>query len=394
MMKTSEKRRLYNAFSNYQDELPRGLYVHIPFCNQKCYYCDFLSYQNQEKRIDGYIESLLREIELYKEERLSINTIYLGGGTPSYIPHEQITRILNKIKQTFDVLEGAEVTIEINPDHISEAAINAYLKAGINRASIGIQTFDEELLRLIGRSHTAGQAVDAVKAIRRYGFKNISIDLINAIPNQSVEQAASDIARAIDLKPDHISLYSLIVEPNTHMSKIINSRELKVVDDEIDRDMFAKAKSLLLKSDYEHYEISNFAKAGYESVHNLKYWELGEYIGLGLGSASHFRGKRTTNTGSFKVYDELIQRGEKPLESTEDMDYDTLKVDFILMGLRLSKGIDRNRYVEIFGVDFYKEFSGLIDSFVSKGHMVVDEASVYFTQSGMDISNSFFVEII
>lgn len=394
MTKNNEKRRLLDAFLLTQKNKPKGLYVHFPFCSSKCYYCDFLSYQNQEKRMQPYLEALKREIEIYNnEEKIPIDTIYLGGGTPSYIPVELMAEIMKSIKDNFVVSSESEITIEINPEHLTDEAIHSYLSMGINRASVGVQSFEDRLLKVLGRSHDSETAVNSIVNLRKCGFENISIDLINAIPTQNIKQSLKDIEKAIELSPEHISLYSLILEPNTHMSRLINTGQLELIDEEMDREMFFAASELLLKSGYVKYEISNFSKPGFESIHNMKYWKLDEYIGLGLGSSSFYNSYRYSNITNINEYQNLNDK-VKPIAERELMDYNSLRIDYILMGLRLVEGINLNDYREIFGIDFYLEYQDLIDSFIKKGHMYRTNNSIAFTPSGMDISNRFFVEIV
>lgn len=394
MTKNNEKRRLLDAFLLTQKNKPKGLYVHFPFCSSKCYYCDFLSYQNQEKRMQPYLEALKREIEIYNnEEKIPIDTIYLGGGTPSYIPVELMAEIMKSIKDNFVVSSESEITIEINPEHLTDEAIHSYLSMGINRASVGVQSFEDRLLKVLGRSHDSETAVNSIVNLRKCGFENISIDLINAIPTQNIKQSLKDIEKAIELSPEHISLYSLILEPNTHMSRLINTGQLELIDEEMDREMFFAASELLLKSGYVKYEISNFSKPGFESIHNMKYWKLDEYIGLGLGSSSFYNSYRYSNITNINEYQNLNDK-VKPIAERELMDYNSLRIDYILMGLRLVEGINLNDYREIFGIDFYLEYQDLIDSFIKKGHMCRTNNSIAFTPSGMDISNRFFVEIV
>lgn len=394
MMKNNEKRRLFDAFLLTQKNKPKGLYVHFPFCSSKCYYCDFLSYQNQEKRMKPYLEALKREIVIYNtDEKIPVDTIYLGGGTPSYIPVELMAEIMKSIKDNFEVSSESEITIEINPEHLTDEAINSYLSMGINRASVGVQSFNDRLLKVLGRSHDSETAVSSILNLRKFGFKNISIDIINAIPTQNIEESLEDIKKAIELSPKHLSLYSLILEPNTHMSRLVNIGQLELVDEETDREMFYAASELLSKSGYDKYEISNFARPGFESIHNTKYWKLDEYIGLGLGSSSFYNSYRYSNIVNINEYQKLSGT-DKPIEERELMDYDSLKTDYILMGLRLVEGINLKEYIKIFGVDFYSEYKKYIDLFIREGHMFMTDERIAFTPSGMDISNRFFVEIV
>lgn len=268
-----------------------GLYVHIPFCKQKCYYCDFVSFAGQEQMEEKYVNALKKEIEKYAlenkvmskhniEPEFIIKTIYIGGGTPSYINEKYIVEIINTIRQNFKVKEEAEITIEVNPGTVNLEKLATYKKCGINRLSIGLQAVQDTLLKKIGRIHTYSDFLDTYKNARNVGFANINVDLMINLPLQTVKDVEESVKEIIKLKPEHISVYSLIVEDETPISKMLENEEIKLASDEEERKMYWLVKNILEKHKYIQYEISNFSKLGFESKHNLDCWNQEEYIGL------------------------------------------------------------------------------------------------------------------
>lgn len=268
-----------------------GLYVHIPFCKQKCYYCDFVSFAGQEQMEEKYVNALKKEIEKYAlenkvmskhniEPEFIIKTIYIGGGTPSYINEKYIVEIINTIRQNFKVKEEAEITIEVNPGTVNLEKLATYKKCGINRLSIGLQAVQDTLLKKIARIHTYSDFLDTYKNARNVGFANINVDLMINLPLQTVKDVEESVKEIIKLKPEHISVYSLIVEEETPISKMLENKEIKLASDEEERKMYWLVKNILEKHKYIQYEISNFSKLGFESKHNLDCWNQEEYIGL------------------------------------------------------------------------------------------------------------------
>ena len=268
-----------------------GLYVHSPFCKQKCYYCDFVSFAGQEQMEEKYVNALKKEIEKYAlenkvmskhniEPEFIIKTIYIGGGTPSYINEKYIVEIINTIRQNFKVKEEAEITIEANPGTVNLEKLATYKKCGINRLSIGLQAVQDTLLKKIGRIHTYSDFLDTYKNARNVGFANINVDLMINLPLQTVKDVEESVKEIIKLKPEHISVYSLIVEEETPISRMLENKEIKLASDEEERKMYWLVKNILEKHKYIQYEISNFSKLGFESKHNLDCWNQEEYIGL------------------------------------------------------------------------------------------------------------------
>ena len=253
-----------------------GIYIHIPFCKSKCYYCDFISFSNKNEFIEEYIEAVIKEIKNVKLEQYNIKTVYMGGGTPSIIESIYIKKILEEIKPY--IVENAEITIEINPGTVNEEKLIAYKNLKVNRLSIGLQSTKNELLKEIGRIHKYEDFLEVYQIARKLGFDNINIDLILGLPNQTLEDMEESTKKVIELNPEHISIYSLILEENTKLYDMINNHKLQLPDEELERKMYWTIKELLEKSGYVHYEISNFAKENYISRHNSDCWEQKEYL--------------------------------------------------------------------------------------------------------------------
>lgn len=290
-----------------------GIYVHIPFCKQKCKYCDFISFSNMNKYISDYINCILKEIEdvskLNKlnyeskvEELIQVDTIYIGGGTPSIISEKYIEKIIEKIKSSFNLIENPEITIEINPGTVNEEKLKKYYEVGINRISIGLQSTDNNLLKMLGRIHKYNDFEDVYELARKIGYKNINVDLMIGLPNQTMEILEKSLTEIVNKKPEHFSVYSLIVEENTKMFDLIESGELRLPDEDIERKMYWKVKEFLEENGYRHYEISNFAKETFESKHNMNCWNQNEYIGVGVAAHSYFNGIRYSNIEDIKKY--------------------------------------------------------------------------------------------
>ena len=299
-----------------------GIYIHIPFCKQKCKYCDFVSFSDKEIYINDYIECILKEIKIFSEkvelnyingvdDLVKINTIYIGGGTPSIISEKYIEKIINEIKDNFNIMKNAEITIEINPGTVNKQKLQKYLEIGINRISLGLQSTDDELLKLLGRVHKYKDFEEIYKLAREVGFKNINVDLMLGLPSQSISVLEKSLDEIISKNPEHISVYSLIVEENTQMFNLVEKGELKLPNENLEREMYWKVKHILEKNGYNHYEISNFAKKGYESKHNTNCWNQCEYIGFGVSAHSYFNNVRYSNIYNLEKYIENLKNYEQ-----------------------------------------------------------------------------------
>ena len=281
-----------------------GLYIHIPFCKKKCDYCDFISFANRNNMIEKYINAVKCEINSYSnyKEEYEIKTIYFGGGTPSYIESKYIVDILNNIKNKFTVLKNAEITIEINPGTVDRKKLEDYIGSGINRVSFGLQSVDDKLLKNIGRIHNFEDFLYSYNLAKEVGFKNINVDLMIGLPTQNIQDIEKSLNKLIELSPEHISVYSLILEEGTPLEIKVKNKELYIPSDVQERNMYWKVKEELEKNGYIHYEISNFSKIGYESKHNVSCWKQEEYIGIGVAAHSYINNKRYSNTDNLEEY--------------------------------------------------------------------------------------------
>ncbi|MFV0517752.1 MAG: radical SAM family heme chaperone HemW [Aminipila sp.] len=386
-----------------------GIYIHIPFCIKKCLYCDFLSFENTEKSAHTkYIEALVREIEYYGKlygKNVTVDSVFIGGGTPTLIEANLISYALNSLRKYFMVSGDAEITIECNPKTISEEKLLEYRKSGINRISIGVQTLDDSTLKSLGRVHRALDAEETYKLAREYGFQNINLDLMFAVPGHKMATWIETLNKAILLEPEHISFYSLQLEEGTRFFEMYQNEEFEMVSEKIDREMYHHAVNFLTGNGYHHYEISNCAKVGFECKHNLKYWSLENYLGLGIGAHSFIDGTRFSNTRQMEKY---ISALNEPMNSNlpgnaqwvdwlqTNSKQDQI-VDFMITGLRKTQGIDLNEFKSRFGVSLFEAYQNqekqIID-YIKNGFMVMEENMLRFTVKGIDISNTVLSEFV
>ena len=357
-----------------------AIYIHIPFCEKKCYYCDFLSFANKKDEIGKYIEKLIEEIKLYPEN--TYKTVYFGGGTPSLIEPKVIKRILDNLK----IEKNAEITFEVNPKTVDEKKLNELKEIGINRLSIGCQSFDNEILKRIGRIHNAEEAINTYEMARKVGFDNINLDLIFATPNQSMEKLDKDLEKIIKLNPEHIAIYSLIWEKGTKLWEMEKRGELKETDQYIEADMYEKIIKILKENGYIHYEISNFAKKGYESKHNTKYWRNEKYLGIGLGASGYIDNIRYKNVINFKDYYKMIENQKRPILEKEIINQKSEEEYKCMLGLRLLE-----EGVSIETKENVKKAEKLIDS----GYLKIKKDKKYIlTSKGVMLANNVFMEFL
>lgn len=383
-----------------------GIYLHIPFCKQKCFYCDFVSYCNEESNISTYIECIKKEIEFKalelnkfsenNNEQFEINTIYIGGGTPSFIDSKYISKILKKIKEYFTVKKDCEITIEVNPDSVSLEKLIEYKNSGINRISIGLQSTKNKLLKEIGRVHNFEQFKQAYNNIKIAGFKNINIDLMIALPNQTLEDVEESLTEIMSLNPSHISVYSLILEDETKLFKEVKKGNLKLPDDELERKMYWNVKKSLEKNGFMQYEISNFSKPEKESKHNLNCWNQDEYLGIGVSAHSFFNNIRFSNTINLNDYIKNIQNDKYTKNQTihEILSLDERKKEFMILGLRKIKGIEIKKFKEKFGENPIYIFRNQINKLVNENLIEIDGDFIRLTNKGLDLANIVWEEFI
>ncbi len=382
-----------------------GIYVHIPFCKRKCFYCDFASYDNKQEKINEYVDILLNEIEDTKNN-LSldhiVSTIYFGGGTPSFIESKYIKSILEKIEKSFNVSKDAEITIEVNPATVTEEKLKTYQMCNINRLSIGLQTTNDTLLKTIGRLHTYSEFLSTYNLARKVGFTNINVDLIFGLPNQTLKDVENDLENIIELNPEHISTYSLIIEEDTKLSKMLkvvdinDAKErkeetvLKLPPEDIERKMYWRIKNTLEKNGYKHYEISNFAKKGYESKHNLNCWNQKEYLGFGVAASSYIDNVRYSNKKSLSEY--MFNFKNKNIEEKQERE-EKLK-EYMMIGLRKIDGVSISEFEKNFSLNPLMYFRFEISKLSDQGLLEVDLDNIKLTKKGIDFANIVWEEFV
>jgi len=376
------------------------LYIHIPFCHRKCPYCAFVSQQGSTAGIDNYVNLLMTEMHLARRESLSlhaIDSIYFGGGTPSLLHPSQVEQILELACKLFGLSENVEITLETNPGTVDQQKLKGYRLAGVNRLSIGVQSFDDHMLAVLGRIHTAHQADDAVKAARRVGFDNIGIDLIHALPGQTMQMWRNDLRHALDLTPEHLSVYGLTIEEGTPFAELY-AENTDTPDEDLAADMFETADTLLTTAGYEHYEIANYAHPGYRSQHNSGYWKRDGYLGLGAGAHSFLRsgeyGTRFGNTPDLDEYAISITKGTLPRRDKSILSREDSLAEFMFLGLRMADGVTSGNFEKEFGITLWEHFGKVVDELAGQGLLTADEHGVRLTRRGMLLSNRIFVRFL
>ena len=425
-----------------------GIYIHIPFCQHKCDYCDFISFSNKQDFIEHYVETVKKEINNYFEDKIlletyTITTIYIGGGTPSYIDSKYICEIMevleNNLKQNKVKFEDMEITIEVNPGTVTKKKLEQYRKAKINRLSIGLQSTNNEMLKQIGRIHTYEQFLETYKIAKEVGFENINVDLMIGLPNQTIEDIKRSLKEIVQLNPTHISVYSLIIEEGTVIAQKIENHQLQEMDEELERNMYWYVKNTLELNGYNHYEISNFAKEGKESKHNMNCWRQKEYIGIGLAAHSYLNYVRYTNTSEREQYItrtnnrntdlvkdilELAQNDEKLnleenienvelsnnnkktnlkekekyiemiYEIEEVQDVESRKKEYMLLGLRTIEGVSISKFKEKYIDNPIFLFRKELEKLVEEKLVVIDGDYIKLTNKGLDLANLVWEEFI
>ena len=375
-----------------------GFYLHIPFCKSKCIYCDFNSFAQKDDCIEPYIKAVKKEIEEYAKQNkdVLIKTIYIGGGTPSYIKEKYIKEIIETIRSNFEIIPNAEITIEINPGTVNRRKLNTYYKAGINRLSIGLQSTNDKLLKQLGRVHDFEDFLETLRLANTIGFSNISADCMIGLPNQTIYDVEETLNVLINLRLTHISVYSLIVEPNTPLEKKINSGELKLPDEEIERYMYWFAKRKLEENGYLHYEISNFAKPLFRSKHNLDCWNQKEYKGFGVSASSYENEIRYTNISSIEKYVENMQNGQfkKNYIVEEKQDRETMMKEYMLLGLRKITGVSINQFRKKFGTIPIFKYNKEITKLTNEGLIESNGINIRLTKKGLDLANLVWEEFV
>jgi len=373
-------------------ETPQAVYVHIPFCTNKCFYCDFNSYVLKGQPVNDYLDALEREMELTVKDVPPgvIRTIFVGGGTPTVLTPEQMERFLRSVRAFFPHLaDDYEFTMEANPGTTDLEKLHAMREGGVNRISFGAQSFDEQLLQRIGRIHQVSDVYRSIENARNAGFTNLSIDLMFGLPNQTIQQMSDTLDRALELKLPHHSLYSLIVEENTLFHTLYERGELPLPKEEDEIRMFTMIMERMRSAGYEHYEISNFAKPGYESKHNTVYWKNESYYGLGAGAHGYVRGVRHANIRGVQPYIDATRSGLPVLERSEVSLTEAME-NFMMVGLRLLRGIRSEDFRAQFGKELDEVFGSVIERLVGQGLLDRTEAGVRLSEQGVYLGNEVF----
>ena len=366
-----------------------GVYVHIPFCKRKCYYCDFISFCEKDELQEKYINTVIQEIEDFfnLNKNVKIKTIYIGGGTPSFIDGKYIEKIMN----TFNKEGVVEATIEVNPGSASLEKLKKYKECGINRLSIGLQSTEDRLLKKIGRIHNYNDFLATYNLAREVGFDNINVDLMIGLPGQTIEDVKSSLNKVINLNPSHISVYSLIVEENTIIYNLIEQNKIVLPDEELERNMYWYVKNYLELGGYEHYEISNFAKNGKKSLHNLDCWNQKEYVGFGVSAHSYLNRKRFCNIG---VLEEYIKDFKNTKEVQEVQSFYETKQEYMLLGLRKIKGVCISDFKNKFGENPIFLFKNELNKLIEEGLLEITTNNIKLTNKGLDFANLVWEEFV
>lgn len=367
-----------------------GIYIHIPFCKEKCYYCDFLSFKEKEPYFEKYKDMLINEINnsIYLSNS-EIKSIFIGGGTPSIIPKVYIYEILNTLYKKFKIEKNAEITIEVNPGTVDIDKILFYKKIGINRISIGLQAWQNSLLKKIGRIHNLNDFVSNYNNIRSAGFENVNVDLMFSLPSQTIEQWEETIENIILLKPEHISAYSLIVEESTPIYDMYKKNKYIQTSDEDDRNMYYKACDKLKNAGYKHYEISNFALDGFECRHNIIYWKREDYIGFGVSAHSFINNLRFNNTYNLTQY----LNGNNKIQKEYINDFDAY-AEFMFLGLRMIDGISIKKFEENFNKSIFEVYGTQLKKLHKNKLININKDYIMLTKKGIDLSNMVFIEFL
>jgi oxygen-independent coproporphyrinogen III oxidase len=389
---------------------PLSLYVHIPFCRSKCAYCDFNSYAGQETLIPAYVGALLQEATAWSRAcgGKTVATVYFGGGTPSLLPLAEMERLIEGLRRRFAVAAEAEVSLEANPESVELDYLRGLRTLGVNRLSLGAQSFDEEELRLLGRIHTAAEAAAAYDAARRAGFADVGLDLIFGLPEQRPSRWRRSLEKALRLGPEHLSLYALTVEEGTPLALAISEGRAQEPEEDAQAAMYTESEELLEAAGYEHYEISNWARPGHRCRHNLTYWETRPYLGLGAGAHSYLGGCRFANTPLPKDYIELVQASGPPEEgangldlsrmpqvaSLERLDAQTEMADTVILGLRLTEGVALAGFRERFGVGLEERYAQEISELTTLGLLEVSAGRLRLTKRGHLLANEAFLRFL
>ncbi|HGC9427571.1 TPA: radical SAM family heme chaperone HemW [Streptococcus agalactiae] len=372
---------------------PTSAYVHIPFCTQICYYCDFSKVFIKNQPVDAYLQALIREFRSY--DITELRTLYIGGGTPTSISAVQLDYLLTELSRDLNLNTLEEFTIEANPGDLTVDKIEVLQKSAVNRVSLGVQTFNDKHLKRIGRSHNEAQIYSTIDALKTAGFQNISIDLIYALPGQTMDDVRSNVAKALSLNIPHLSLYSLILEHHTVFMNKMRRGKLHLPTEDLEAEMFEYIISEMERNGFEHYEISNFTKPGFESRHNLMYWDNVEYYGVGAGASGYLDGIRYRNRGPIQHYLKGVSEGNARL-SEEVLSKNEMMEEELFLGLRKKEGVSIGKFEQKFGMSFEKRYGQIVQELQSDGLLKENNGFIQMTKKGLflgdTVAEKFIVE--
>lgn len=373
------------------------MYIHIPFCHQICFYCDFNKVFFKNQPVDEYIESIGNELAIMAKDGHSfegLETVFLGGGTPTSLSEKQLDRLLELIHQHVEVRSLREFSTEANPDELTRGKLSVLRNGGVDRLSIGVQSFDEQLLKRIGRTHNAETPAKVIREARDIGFENISIDLIYGLPEQTIQQWEDTLDKALSLELPHYSGYSLIVEPKTVFYNLMNKGKLPLPGEDIEAEMFAMLMNRMAKAGRLQYEISNFALPGYESIHNLIYWDNDEYAGIGAGAHGYLKGRRYANYGPLKKYMESMDNGMRPVMEEHEVTAAEAMEEEMFLGLRKMEGVTRQSFESKFSKPLKDVYGEVLAELSGKGLISESEGSIKLTGQGVFRGNEVFQQFL
>ena len=370
-----------------------GLYIHIPFCKNKCFYCDFPSFSGKESLMVDYAKALSKEIDNSCQDKL-ISTIFIGGGTPTYLCIEGWKIIAESIKNLNFVSKDFEFTVEGNPNSFNEEQLEIFKTMGVNRISMGLQAVQEHHLKSIGRIHTIEDFKKSYIMLRENGFNNINVDLMFGLPNKTLAEWIESLEQVIELKTEHLYCYSLIIEEGTKFYNLYENESLILPNEDVERDMYAVTKDILKKNGYEQYEISNYAKKGFECKHNKIYWQLNNYVGCGSSSHSYINGIRYRNESNIEKYiGRMNESNTVVVEEFKNSEKDDIE-EFMFLGLRLNDGIDIREFQHRFGVSIFDKYKDIIEKYVHMELLNLEENRLFLTSKGMEFSNQVMADFI
>ncbi|MBZ5201284.1 oxygen-independent coproporphyrinogen III oxidase [Planomicrobium chinense] len=375
----------------------KGLYIHIPFCHQICHYCDFNKVFFKDQPVDGYIDSVGKELALWKQEGAldqPLETIFLGGGTPTSLTPAQLQKLLGYIHQYVPMADNLEWTSEANPDELTKEKMQVLFDGGVNRLSMGVQSFDEDLLKRLGRTHSNGDVERAVAEAKEVGFTNLSFDLMYGLPGQTMAQWEETLERAFGFGLPHFSAYSLIIEPKTVFYNLMTKGKLNTVTEDLEADMYEKLMAEMEQRGLKQYEISNFGRTGFESRHNLLYWDNAEYIGVGAGAHGYVNGVRYSNHGPLKKYMAPLEEGVRPILNTHEVPVNEKMEEEMFLGLRKTAGVSISGFQEKFQQSLEEVYGAILEKEVANQHLQIEDGRVKLTKQGRFVGNEVFEQFL